>query len=81
MPGPSRTLMRTPVVKRHTPPRSGFSSFFPLGFKLSVVRLWQRVLASLPSAGAPTRLHHTRMEALSPVRERVQRDVVSRAAA
>jgi len=40
---------------------------------LSVVRLWQRVLSSLPSAGAPTRLHHTRIEGLPPSRWRVQR--------
>ena len=27
--GPCRTLMRTPVVKRQTTPRSGFFAFFP----------------------------------------------------
>src|SRR5215471_8025145 len=27
-PPPSRTLMRTPFVKRHTPPQSGFWLFF-----------------------------------------------------
>jgi hypothetical protein len=63
---PSRTLMRTPVVKRRTLPKSGCCQFFPLCFMLSAVRLWQRVLSSLPSAGALTCLHHTRIEGLPP---------------
>jgi hypothetical protein len=67
------TLMRTPVVKRQTTPRSGFGSFFPLGFRLSVIRLWQRVLSSLPLAGAPTWLHQTLIEVRSPLCQRVQR--------
>jgi len=46
-------------------PRSGFFPFFPLWFRLSVVRLWQRVLSSLPFAGAPTGLHQTLLEVLS----------------
>ena len=33
----------------------------------SVVRLWQHVLSSLPLAGAPTWLHPTLLEVLSPL--------------
>ena len=40
--------MRTPVVKRQTSPESGFCQFFPLCFRSSVVRLWQRVPSSFP---------------------------------
>ena len=43
-----------PVVKRQTLPKSGFFPFFPLCFRPSVIRLWPRVLSSLPSAGAQT---------------------------
>lgn len=39
--------------------------FLPLGFRLSVVRLWQRVLSSFPLAGAPTGLHQTLIEVRS----------------
>src|SRR5512145_1683029 len=42
------TLMRSPVVKGHTPPESGFFCFFPLWLRISVVSPWQRVLSSLP---------------------------------
>jgi hypothetical protein len=35
----SRTLMRPPVVKRQTLPKSGFCQFFPLCFRPSAVRL------------------------------------------
>ena len=51
--------MRSPVVKRPTAPRSGLRAFFPLGCRRSVVRLWQRVRSSLPSAGAPPGLPYT----------------------
>src|SRR4030095_13923687 len=34
VPAQHRTLMRPPVVKRPTLPRSGFFPFFPLGFRL-----------------------------------------------
>jgi hypothetical protein len=68
-----RTRMRPPVVKRQTPLKSGLCQFFPLWFRLSVVRLWPRVPSSLPWAGAPTRRHHTRMEVHSPQLRRVQR--------
>ena len=54
-----------PVVKRQTLPRSGFFPFFPLGFRLSIVRLWQRVLSSFSFAGAPMGLHQTLIEVLS----------------
>ena len=47
--------------------RARLTAGVPLGFRPSVVRLWQRVLASLPSAGAPTRLHQTLIEVLSPL--------------
>ena len=49
--------------------------FFPRGFTLSAIRLWPRVLASLPSAGAPTWLHQTLLEGLPPSSERWQRAV------
>jgi hypothetical protein len=56
------TLMRTPVVKRQTLPKSGCCQFFPLRFMLGAVRLWQRVLSSFPSAGTLTCLHQTYMD-------------------
>jgi len=49
---PHRTLMRPPVVKRQTSPRSGFYPFFPVCFRPSAVRLWPRVPSAFPSAGA-----------------------------
>ncbi len=47
--------------------------FFPLGLRTSAASPWQRVLSSLPYTSAPTWLHQTRMEVLSPLRRRVQR--------
>ncbi len=41
---PRRTLMRTPVVKRQTFPKSGFFAFFPRRQPGAVI-LWPRVLA------------------------------------
>ena len=61
-----RTLMRTPVVKRHTSPESGVLLFFRR-VAPGVVILWHRVLPGLRSAGAALLwLHHTRMEGLPP---------------
>src|SRR5215475_4397874 len=60
------TLMRTPIVKRQTPPKSGFFAFFPLS------RAWRRrqsvSLADLISMRRCTSpwLHQTLLEALSP---------------
>ena len=63
---PSRTLMRTPFVKRQTPPQSGFFAFFPLS---RASRSRQSV--TCPDVISvrrcpPMWLHHTRIEALSP---------------
>jgi hypothetical protein len=70
---PHLTLMRTPVVKRQTLPQSGLCHVFPLGFRPSAVRLWQRVLSLFPYTGAPTWLHRTRIEARSLAHWCVQR--------
>jgi hypothetical protein len=63
---PSRTLMRTPVVKRQTSPESGFFAFFP------PCRSWCNHplatcsdLVSLGWCGAHG-LHHTLIEGLPP---------------
>ena len=53
-PTPHLTLMRTPVVKRQTLPKSGFYQFFSAVLQAKRRPPWQRVLSSLPSAGAPT---------------------------
>jgi hypothetical protein len=68
-------LGRSPVVKRPTTPRSGFFPFFPLYVRRRDCR-WPRVPTCLPSASADcTGLRHTRMEAHSPSRRRVHRDL------
>ena len=61
----SLTLMRPPVVKRQTPPRSGFLPFFPLWFRPerqsasgNVFCLHFRLLVQ------PTWLHQTLIEVL-----------------
>jgi len=54
-------------------PGADFLLFFPLGLRTSAASPWQRVLSSLPYTSAPTWLHQTRMEVLSPLRRRVQR--------
>jgi len=64
-----------PVSRDKRPLRADFPNFFPLCFRPSAVRLWPRVLASLPFVGAPTWLHHTLLEALAPWQWRVPRDV------
>src|SRR5215470_796905 len=70
-PVPRRTLMRTPVVKRHTTPESGFFAFFRRSS--GAVSLWQRVLTSFPQHGADcTWLHQTLIEVLSPCEQRLQ---------
>jgi hypothetical protein len=72
---PGRTLMRTPVVKRHTTPKSGFLVFFRR-VGPGVVSLSQRVLTWFPCSGTDTLcLHQTLIEALSPWRWRVQRSM------
>ena len=65
------TIMRTPVVKRHTPPKSGFFAFFRRSS--GAVILWQRVRTSFPPRGAGgTWLHQTLLEVLSPCERRLQ---------
>src|SRR5262244_2849034 len=66
------TLMRSPVVKGHTTPESGFFDFFsavvedtrrkPLATCSVFISVW----------GAPTWLHQTLMEVRAPRRRRVQ---------
>jgi hypothetical protein len=69
-----RTLMRSPVVKRQTLPRSGFFVFFPLFRAGDVSGSW-RVLTAFPCAGAEAVwLHQTLIEARSPIQRRVQRN-------
>jgi hypothetical protein len=47
-------------------PEGRMCQFFPPGFRLSVLCLWQRVLSSFPLAGAPLWLPHTLLEGLPP---------------
>ena len=71
-----RTLMRTPVVKRQTTPRSGFFAFFP------PCRSWCRhplaTCADVVSLGwcGEHGLHHTLLEGLPPAPWRWPRAVV-----
>src|SRR5215813_2720594 len=71
-PTPHRTLMRSPVVKGHTTPESGFFDFFS-----AVVEAQRRQPLATCSVfisvwGAPTWLHQTLMEVRAPRRRRVQ---------
>src|SRR5215510_10046253 len=66
------TLMRSPVVKGHTTPESGFFDFFS-----AVVEAQRRQPLATCSVfisvwGAPTWLHQTLMEVRAPLRRRVQ---------
>ena len=68
--GPCRTLMRPPVVKRHTSPTSGGLAFFRRSAPGVVLR-WQRVLTGLLLAGTALLWRpHTLMEGLPPWRGR-----------
>jgi hypothetical protein len=51
--------MRTPIVKRHTSPESGFFFFFSAVPRSGVVRRRCRVLTGLPSQGATARGYPT----------------------
>ena len=69
----SRTLMRTPVVKRQTSPQSGFFTFFRQRDPGSIL-LWQRVLTGFLSAGTAIMwLHQTLLEGRPPGEWRLQR--------
>jgi hypothetical protein len=63
--------MRTPVVKRHTTPKSGFFAFFRRSS--DAVLLWHRVLTACPQRGADrTGLPQTLLEVRAPGARRWQ---------
>ena len=67
------TLMRTPFVKRQTPPSERFWLFFRLpGTRRSRSSVACPDLISLPRC-TPMWRHHTRIEALAPVRARAEK--------
>ena len=75
------TLMRPPVVKRQTPPRSGLANFLPLRVQAARRAPLAPCAVCIAVGWAPPARPPTLLEARSPVSARVQRATVSRAAA